>query len=80
MTTYRDFANNILSEGDSVCIGLGLGQSILGTVQKTDSLVQNDPKASQMIHVAVVFTLPASPSGLVPGVFKTAEPEPQVAS
>lgn len=74
---FRDVAGNILSEGDQVAIGLSLGQAVIGTVQKTDSLVSN-PNAQPLIHVAVIFTLPAHPNGVVPGIVKAAEPTPTI--
>ena len=76
--SYRDIVGNILEEGDAVSIGIGLGQTVLGTVQKTDSILGAHPQAQPMVHVAVVFTLPALPNGLVTGIIKAAKPAPQI--
>lgn len=71
---FRDSNGNFIDEGDQVAIGLSLGQAVTGVVQKTDSVLSGAPNSQPMIHVAVVFTLPALPNGLVPGVIKAAQP------
>jgi len=75
---FRDVVGNSLQEGDQVAIGLALGQTVLGTVQKVDSVLSGNPNAQPMVHVAVVFTLPAMANGLVAGIVKAASPAPQV--
>ena len=75
---FRDVVGNSLNEGDQVAIGLALGQTVLGTVQKVDSVLSGNPNAQPMVHVAVVFTLPAMPNGLVAGVVRAASPTPQI--
>lgn len=75
---FRDVVGNVLEQGDAVSIGIGLGQTMLGTVQKTDSVLGANPQAQPMVHVAVIFTLPAMPNGLVAGIIKAATPTPQI--
>jgi len=75
---FRDVLGNALQEGDPVSIGLGLGQTSLGQVQKVDSVLSGNPQQQPMIHVTVVFSLPALANGLVPGVIKAEKPAPQI--
>ena len=77
---YRDVVGNVIEQGDQVAIGLALGQTVLGTVQKVDSVLSGNPNAQPMVHVAVVFTLPAMANGLVAGIVKAASPAPQISS
>ena len=77
---FRDVVGNVIEQGDQVAIGLALGQTVLGTVQKVDSVLSGNPNAQPMVHVAVVFTLPAMANGLVAGIVKAASPAPQISS
>jgi hypothetical protein len=76
--SFRDVVGNNLTEGDQVAIGLALGQTVLGTVQKVDSVLSGNPNSQPMVHVSVVFTLPALANGLITGIVKAASPASQV--
>lgn len=72
---YRDIAGAILQEKDQVLFPLGLGTSVVATVQKTDNVL--GANAQPMIHVALTLALPAMPNGLVGGVMKLPAQEPE---
>lgn len=74
---YRDMLNQNLKEKDQVLFSLALGQATIATVISTDSGL--DPKNPQpAVRIAVEFTLPVAPNGLVPGIIKVAEAPPAI--
>ena len=74
---YKDMLNQNLKEKDQVLFSLGLGQSSIATVVCTESGL--DPKNPQpLVRIAVEFTLPVAPNGLVPGIIKVAEAAPAI--
>jgi hypothetical protein len=72
--TFRDVAGQPLSQGDSVFFGTAFGQAIVGTVEKTDSVLTASQGAQPMVHVTFTLSLPAMPNGLVGGVLKIVPP------
>jgi hypothetical protein len=72
---FRDIAGQPLNEGDQVFFGTAFGQAIVGTVQKTDSIVSGAPNAQPLVHVVFSLSLPALPNGLVGGVLKIVPPK-----
>lgn len=75
---YRDAAGNPVQEGDVVAIGIGLGQTSIGQIVRTESVLSSNPNVQPMVHVAVTFSLPAAPNGAVAGIVKAVQPAPQV--
>lgn len=76
--TYRDSIGNPVQEGDAVAIGIGLGQTSIGQIVRTDSVLSSNPNSQPMVHIAVTFSLPAAPNGAVAGIVKAVQPTPQV--
>lgn len=72
---YRDISGAVLQEGDQVLFPLGLGTSVVATIQKTDNVL--GANAQPMVHVAMTLSLPAMQNGLVGGVMKIAAQEPE---
>jgi hypothetical protein len=72
---YKDIAGNSLNEGDQVFFGTAFGQAIVGTVQKTDSLISAAPNSQPLVHVGFTLSLPVLPTGLVGGILKIVPPK-----
>ena len=75
---FRDISGQVLADRDQVLFSLGLGQTTVATISRTESgLDPRNPNAS--ISIVLELTLPAAPNGLVPGVCKITT-APQVSS
>lgn len=71
----RDMAGNTLEENDTVSIGLGFGQTVAGKIAKMSSgLGLTASQQPAMIYIAIMLDVAAQPNGVIPGVFKVAQP------
>lgn len=79
---FIDDQGNELKEGDRVSVGLGLAQSVVGTIVKIDSglglqqTTQGAQPAQPTLHVAVPLSFNVFPNGMVLGLHKIAAPDP----
>lgn len=74
---FKDITGSALVDGDQVLFSLGLGQTTLATIKRTDSgLNPQNPQSSVTITVDV--TLPAAPNGFVPGIVKIVAAQSQL--
>ena len=77
---FMDACGNELVEGGQVSMGLGLLQSVPGTIVKTSTGLGVGPDA--IPHLGVVFTVPLAvlPNGMVQGVFAMPSPRAPLAA
>jgi hypothetical protein len=71
---FRDIAGQPIEAGDSVFFGTAFGQAVVGSIQKTDTILA-DSKTPPLVHVGFVLSLPAAPNGLVGGILKIVPPK-----
>lgn len=68
-----DQENNTLREGDKVAFPMDLGKMAFGHVSKVSSITGPNPNEPPHIFLTITLVLPATPTGIVPGIAKVAQ-------